>query len=71
MTFVYLLGYIAIGLGIAKVFQRWLNKVEVTPTVDMGLFFVSITLWPACVIIRLIAWLIQLWIWFFKLWSNP
>lgn len=70
MTYIYILGYIVIGLGVAKFFQRWLNKTEVTSTVDMEVFFVFISLWPICVFIRIIAWLIQLWIWFFHLWEE-
>ncbi len=68
----YVLPYLIIGLVVAKLFQRWLNRTACIPTelVDMPSFVFFIIVWPVCVIVRLIFWLIQLWIWFFHLREN-
>lgn len=71
MTWTWVLLYIVIGLIVAKGFQIWMNKSSFGVPADMPAVFAFIIVWPACVFIRIIAWLIQLWIWFFKLWSNP
>ncbi len=72
MTTVYVLSYLMMGLVVAKFFQRWMNKTAfaLDDVIDMPGFFTFILVWPACVIVRVIAWLIQLWAWFFHLWEN-
>lgn len=69
MIYLYIFSYLIIGLGVAKFFQRWLNETLGSPEIDIGLFSVLIIIWPLCVFIRLTAWLVQLWTWFFHLWE--
>ncbi len=67
MIYIYMLGYIAVGLGVAKCFQKWVNTDVFNPPLDAFTFVISIIVWPFPLFVLIIAGFAWIITWFFNL----
>jgi hypothetical protein len=67
MTFVYIILYITIGLGVAKIFQKWTDEEGFGVPLDMGGFLVCIIIWPIPLFVLVVVGLAWIMNWFYKL----
>lgn len=66
MTYIYILGYITMGLVVAKCFQKWVNK-SALPSLDVYTFLISIITWPIVLFVLIFLRFIDIIIWFYNL----